>query len=169
MGQTSVDFAPDVAIEGMVSRTTAHQTNSRVAAEAIQNGRLVVQGTRDLQCKLPASAADVARARGISPYRATQMPSWPPGVSSSHYQAGQTVEAVARGRVWVKVEEAVAPDDPVYVRFAVHGGLDQLGAFRKSADLSGGAGTETAAQLATAKYLTTAAINGLALVDLNLP
>jgi hypothetical protein len=163
MGQTSVDFEPARAIEGMVSRTTAHATNSRCTTVDVQNGRLVVQGTRDGQCRLPTGAGDLAKPLGVAPYRATQMPNWPPSATPVHYQVGQCIEAVSRGRVWVKVEEAVVAHDPVFVRHTVNGGLDQLGAFRKSAD--GG----NATLLAAAKYLTTAASGALALVELNLP
>lgn len=167
-GQTSVDFNPAVAIEGLISRTFAHHTRDRCTTVDVDNGLLVVQGARDGQCRLPTSAADIAKALGIAPYRATQMPSWPPGATTAHYQIGQCIAAVNRGRVWVKVEEAVAPFDPVFVRHANgNGGRIQKGAFRKSADQV--AAADTATQLASAVYLTTASALGLALVEINLP
>jgi len=167
-GQTTVGFNYDAAIAGMVSRTQPARTRSRVCTVDVQNGLLVVQAARDAQCKLPTSAAEVNKAHGVAPYRATQMPNWPPSATSVHYQTGQAIEAICGGRVWVQVEEAVAPFDPVFVRWADgNSGRTQKGAFRKSADQVSSA--DTATQLTGAVYLTTAAAAGLALVELNLP
>jgi hypothetical protein len=63
----------------------------------------------------------------------------------------------------VRVEEAVLPGDPVFVRFAAGAGGTGLGAFRKSAD------TGSAAQVPNgAVYMTTASAGSLALVEVNL-
>lgn len=165
--QTSVALDPSVAIEGMVSRYSDVDALDRVAEAGINNGLLVVQGANERTCKAPAAAADIAKAIGITPYRATQMPGWPPGGTTTHYQAGDTIGAIRKGRVWVKVEEAVAAQDPVFVRHAANGGNTILGSFRKSADNPGGGATAT--QLAGSVYLTAAAGGGLALVEVNLP
>lgn len=68
-----------------------------------------------------------------------------------------------KGRCWVTVEQAVAPADPVFIRHTAGAGGTQLGAFRKDAD------TATATDL-TKKgvYLSTAAIGGLALVEIDM-
>lgn len=168
-GQTSVNFNPDVAIEGMVSRTSPVRTRDRVCnvTAGVQNGRLVVQDTRDGQCRLPAAPADIAKAIGIAPYRATQMPAWPPGTLSVHYPKGQTIGAISGGRVWVKVEADVAAFGSVFVRYTVRGGLNQLGAFGPTADTV--AAVDYAGLLAGAVYLTSATAGNLALVELNLP
>lgn len=75
--------------------------------------------------------------------------------------AGLVANVVAQGVVYVPVEEAVTPDDPVYVRFA-NGVADPTkvtkGAFRKSAD------TATAKLLQGARYLTSASAGELAQV-----
>lgn len=75
--------------------------------------------------------------------------------------AGLVGNVVAQGVVYVRVEEAVTPADPVYVRFA-DGVADATkvtkGAFRKSAD------TATAKQLQGARYLTSAAAGEVAQV-----
>lgn len=161
--QTSVSFDPSVAIEGMVSRYSDVQTRDRACEAGINNGLFVCMGANERTCKAPASAGDVAKGIGITPYRATQMPGWPPGGTATHYQAGETIGAISQGRVWVKVEEIVAIGDPVFVRHASGAGGTVLGSFRKSAD------TATATQLTGAIYLTAAAAAGLALVEINLP
>ena len=75
--------------------------------------------------------------------------------------AGAVANVVAQGVVYVRVEEAVTPDDPVYVRFA-NGVADATkvtkGAFRKSAD------TNTARQFFGARYLTSAGAGEVAQV-----
>lgn len=49
------------------------------------------------------------------------------------YPPNRSMNGLRRGRIIVPVEESCAPGDPVYVRLAVNGALDQIGAFRKSA------------------------------------
>lgn len=164
--QTSVTYSPAVAIEGQLddSANSGADERSYAAGVDITNGRFVVQGTADGRCKLPTATGEITggKALGISRYRATAMTSWPAG-QTVPYPQGTTVPVVRRGPVWVKVEEAVAPGDPVFVRFAAGAGGTALGAFRKSAD------TATAVQYPGAVYLDTAAANGLARVDLNMP
>lgn len=73
-----------------------------------------------------------------------------------------TCALVKKGPVYVTVEEAVVKGDEVFVRFTSDGGSNtQLGGFRKSVD------TNRARRLRGAKYMTTAASGGLALVMLN--
>ena len=65
------------------------------------------------------------------------------------------------GRVYVQVEEAVTPASAVYVRVASGGGGTQLGAFRASAD------TATARAASGMRYLTSAGIAGMAVVEVD--
>lgn len=164
--QTSVTYNPAVAIEGQLddSGNSGADERSYAAGVDITNGRLVVMGAADGRCKLPTATGEITggKALGISRYRATAMVNWPAG-QTVPYPQGVTVPVVRRGPVWVKVEEAVAPGDPVFVRFAAGAGGTALGSFRKSAD------TATAVQLPGAVYLDTAGANGLARVDFNLP
>lgn len=50
------------------------------------------------------------------------------------YPPNRNMNGLRRGRVIVPVEESCAPGDPVYVRIAANGSLDEIGAFRKSAN-----------------------------------
>jgi hypothetical protein len=67
-----------------------------------------------------------------------------------------------KGRVWVRVEDAVAAEAAAFVRFVVGLPGQVLGAFRSDADAG------NAAALPNAKFVTAAAAGGLALLDLNL-
>lgn len=68
-------------------------------------------------------------------------------------------DVLARGSVYVRVEQAVSPNDPVYVRFAGEG---VKGAFRKDADLDGE--TPQARVVYGARYMTSADEDGIAVV-----
>jgi len=155
-----------LAIAGM-TRGDGYQTQTREAAVAVQNGLFVCQGSRDETCKLPTSAAEVAKGLGIARANVVNDPTFGAASPGVAYQAGQSVECVFRGQVWVTVEEAVSPMDAVYVRFADGATYTQKGSFRKSADTVSSAAT--AAAVTGARYLTTASAGALALVDLNLP
>lgn len=161
--QTTVSNDPTIAVEGMFAEGGPRDIISKKAAVAIMNGRFVTQGTADDQCKLPTVTGDVTgKPLGLAVYDASLTPAWPASTGEP-YPIGSGVSILRKGRAWVKVEEAVAPFDPVFVRFAAGGGGTALGAFRKSAD------TATAVQLPGAVYLTTALANGLAVVEFNLP
>lgn len=72
--------------------------------------------------------------------------------------AGKVFDVLETGRIWVKVEEAVAFGDPVFIRYAAGG--NGKGSARKSA------GTSEAAQLAGARFISAAGANGLAVVEM---
>jgi hypothetical protein len=162
--QTAVSYSPAVAIEGQIADINNNDMRSYAAGVDITNGRFVVMGAADGRCKLPTATGEITggKALGISTYEPLKMVSWPAGTTVP-YPQGTTVPVIRKGPVWVKVEEAVVPGDPVFVRFAAGAGGTAPGAFRKSAD------TATAVQYPGAVYLDTAAANGLARVDLNAP
>ena len=125
-------------------------------------GVAVVKSSEDDDAiKLPAASTDITVAGRCLGVAIRKMDMASALSSPSVYPVKSSVPVMKKGRVWVKVEEAVAPNDPVYVRFAAGTGT-QKGAFRASAD------TATAALLAGAKYLTTAAADGLAVIELDL-
>lgn len=162
MSQTSV-AEQAAAFEGQDADSGFGDCLSRLAEGAVPFGKLVVLGTlKDSQCKLPAAAADITdllKRLGIA-LKSHAMES-NPAVVASQYADKAMVSVAHKKRVYVKVEEAVSPTDPVFVRFLA-GGLGQ-GSFGKTA----GAGPDRAA-LAGARYLSTAAINGLAVVEVDL-
>lgn len=162
--QIAVGYTPPLGIEGQAADNGKCDTRSYAAGVDITNGRFVVMGSTDGRCKLPTATGEITDGKllGISGYDPMKMVNWPAGTTVP-YPQGTTVPVIRKGVVWVRVEEAVAPGDPVFVRFAAGAGGTALGAARKSAD------TATAVQCPGAVYLDTAVANGLARVDLNAP
>ena len=83
-------------------------------------------------------------------------------------QAGVPLAAQANviraGLVWSQVEQAVTPDDRVFVRITANGpGKDVLGAFRKDADLV--SGVPTAVPVAGLSFMSTALAAGVVLIE----
>lgn len=75
------------------------------------------------------------------------------------FRANTMIPVRHKGRVWVKVEEAVTKGGAVYVRYAAGGnGPGSYGA---------AAGSSERALLPNAKYLSSASADGLALLSLN--
>jgi len=145
------------------------KTLTRVTTVALNNGLFCCVGANENKCKLPTSAAEVAKGYGVARSDVSRDPNFPPGgTASTTYQIGDSVETVYRGQVWVKVEDSVVQFGAVYVRFADgNSGNVQKGAFRSDADTVSSAAT--AAAVTGARYLTAASAGQLALVDLNLP
>ena len=162
MSQLSYSIDQAVGFEGLQADAgiaTDVMSFSNAAAALI--GKFACRDTADNSMKHPAAATDVTDQKDqlgvvIHTHALESSASGDP-----QYPLKSAVPVLTKGRVWVKVEEAVTPDSDVYVRFAVGTG-SVLGAFRASAD------TATAALLpnARARYRSTAAANGLALLEL---
>ena len=126
-------------------------------------GLALVQGASDGECKLPAASGDLAKLLGVSVLVQTKEQPLPSLSGPVVYPIGADIAILRKGRVYVKVEEAVNAMDSVFIRFASGAGGTQLGAFRKSAD------SASAAQVSGCVYRTSAAIGGFAVVEFNLP
>lgn len=114
--------------------------------------------TFDHAARLPTASSDVTlyRAKGI-----TVADNYAKVSHGGAFKAQTMFPCMRKGRILVRVEEAVNKGDQAYVRYAA-GGLG-LGSFRKSA------GSSEAAALASSVYLTTVGIQGLAVLEVNLP
>jgi len=137
-------------------------TNTLVAqGQTIQAGigvctddRAAVSGK---QCRLPRQSTDItARFLGI-----TRLDTSLIGDSAEVYGNQAAVSIKRKGRIWVRVQDAVAEMGDVYCRYATAATGYGLGSFRSDAD------TSNAAQVPNAKYLTAASAGGLALVELS--
>ena len=117
--------------------------------DAIQYGRAVARIPENENGIKPPDASD-SSILGVS-VKATP-------TENATYPAKSAVSVLRKGRIWVKVEEDVSPDDPVYVKY-----VGDLGTFRKSDP-----GSE-ALQLQDAAWLTKADAGELAVLELNLP
>ena len=162
--QTSYSIDQPKAIEGQLAdlENKDVMTGENTLTD-IFFGKFVSRGAGDNLIIRPAASTDitdVTKARGVAlTHQAIESNL---GSAAPFYPQKSAVNVLKKGRVWVKVEEAVTPTDPVFVRFASGAGGTVLGSFRKTAD------TATAAQLAGAKYLSNAAANGLALLELDI-
>lgn len=158
MSQNSV-AEQSASFEGMKGDAGDDDVLSRAAEVAIPFGKLVVLGTDvDNQCALPDAAGDVTTA-GLQLGVSLQSHAMEQAADRTGYKAQDMVSIMHKGRVYVKVEEAVTPADPPVVRHAA-GGLG-LGSFAKTDDANH-------ALLANARYLSSAGINGLALLEVDL-
>lgn len=143
---------------------TANITTATLVAQAqtIQSGigvcaddRAATSGT---QCRLPRQATDItAHFKGITRYDAAREQA----SGAETYQNGAAVSVKHKGRIWVRVQDAVAEDGDVYCRYASAVTGYGLGSFRSDAD------STTAAKVPGAKYVTSASAGGLALVELS--
>lgn len=139
---------------------------------ALSNGKYVVlderrdlAGGMDYCIRAPRQASDITGGRGIGVVIEEFAFSQLPVEAGASYATALTIGAnqcfnvLHKGRCLVKVEEAVTKGDQAYARYAA-GGLG-LGSFRKST------GTSEAAAIPGAKFLTTAAANGLAILEIS--
>lgn len=78
------------------------------------------------------------------------------------YAPSEMVTVLRKGRIYVQVEVAVTSDDPVYVRH-VASGTKVRGGFGNVVDSS------TCFLVSGARYVTSAAAGGFAIVEINLP
>jgi hypothetical protein len=162
--QTAYGTTPEPGFPGMLYDLTFMAKDSYInaAGEALPFGIALAKGTGDQDAILPA--ASDAKILGIAIHSHAydnQSLSGTLGIPDD-----RMLNVVKRGRVYVRVEEAVTKGDPVYVRYA-NGVADvtktQKGSIRKSAD------TATALLLAGAHFYTSAAAGAMAVVDINLP
>lgn len=156
MAQTSYAInIPQVAYPGQ-PYDGAHDTDKTsglATAAAVPYGVLAVHdlsnsaGPDQIAVKVPGASTDITvlgSAKGV--VLADQGRAQDPTFSVPTYRQYQALPLMRRGRVWVKVEEAVVDGDAAFVRFATGSGT-QLGAFRKTAD------TATAVALPGAYYV----------------
>ena len=148
MSQTSVIEQGDARI-GLLADSSLRDIVSFAAETALPFGRFVARGTKPTeQCKLPAAAGDITDAKkGLGVVIASQTVEVPlDSTADPQYPQYRNVPVLTFGRVWVLTESASTDTTKsVYVRHAVAGALNQLGAFSDAA----GAGLE---ELSNAKW-----------------
>lgn len=156
MSQTAYNTEFAVAVAGMLNDNGVDDVLTFAAETTLEAGRPVVRGTADTQCLLPSGAAD--EFLGVTVF---QQPVEDDDLAAVlTFSVGEPVGVLQKGRIWVRVEEAVVAGDPVFWRHTTSGPLVP-GGWRNDAD------TATAVQVAGARFLTDAAIDTLALLSLN--
>lgn len=164
MSQTSV-AEQALGFPGMKADSGNDDVISRIAEGALVDGTLAVVGTSvDTEAKAPTAGADVTTLTSLRGVVLHSHARESGAAANPSYADGDMVSLMRSGRVLVKVEEAVTPASPVFVRHAAGAGGTVLGAFRASAD------TATASQLpvSAAKYVSSAAPGGLAVLELSI-
>ncbi len=162
MSQTSITSKMDAAYAGMMrddnyDNFTVPGISEEVALET-PFGVAVARGTVDDGVKLPAAAN--AKIKGVVRH-------------SHHYDKTSELGTIGlkpktlmnvlrKGRIYVTVEENVAPGDRAHIRYAAGAGGTQLGAFRKSSVVN-----ETLDLTTCAEFQTTALAGGIAVVDVD--
>jgi len=169
--QTGFSYSYDKAFAGMLWGIGLRELITGVSTTAIPFGRAVVFDSAQTQphegrkpVKLPSASGD--RIVGIARHVHTE----PAGVrtpiaqtnqnETSEYLPKSAISIVEQGKIYVEVEEAVVPGDPVFVRFAAGTGGTKLGVFRNDAD------TSTAVAVPKAEFVTGTSASGLAVIHI---
>ncbi len=160
MAQTSYSIQAADAFGGLLAdfdasvRSSISRANEETAA--VGYGRGVTFGTDpDVQFLLPAATGFEFAGVLVHAHERED-------VSAVGPVEGETAELLRRGRIWVVVEEAVTPTDDVFLRHTA-GVAGDPGSFRT--DDPGG----EADQVTNARWLTTTAAAGLAVLDIGVP
>jgi hypothetical protein len=142
--QTSYPTEPVAGKLGQLSDAGDHDIVSRFSAAIIPFGRAVSYGGAESKVKLPAAATDVQTAGDFGMFEgiALEDPSKEctaentlgvAGINAAIHEIGDAIPVLKRGRCFVYTEQAVAPSDPVFVRFTASGN-NVVGNFRKDLD-----------------------------------
>lgn len=165
MSQTSYPLNQPEAVAGNLADVGNNDIISRSAEAALVFGLGVMVGTdKDKQAKVLTSgvhASNVIDEKKFLGVTVRDLARENLASSTNGYETYDTAAIIRKGRVYVKVEEAVTTEDPVYVRHTTGTGT-VIGAFRKSAD------TNTAALLTNARWDKGASANGFAVLSINL-
>ena len=141
------------------------ETNEEASAE-LPFGVMVKAGTGDDLVKNITTTAD--KLVGVIVH--AQNFAIPVQLGETGLKPGVTFGVLRRGRIYVRVEDAVTPDDEVHVRAVIGGangygeaGAESHGAFRGSDD-----GTDTIDITAFARWITSAEAGEVAVVEIDM-
>lgn len=153
-GITSYPTTQAAGVAGQVADQTLRASRAVLNKEAaaIPFGVAVKKGAADREALLPSLAGDKVEGIAVFTHATNQV-----GVTGGDIASGDAFDILERGRIFVKVEEAVVENDPVHVRYA---GAGQKGGFRKSAVLN-----ETFGPVKGARFLSSAGAGGIAILE----
>jgi hypothetical protein len=84
------------------------------------------------------------------------------GQTEAQVALGRMVDVLKIGAIFVYVETAVAPDNPVFLRFIAGGATELVGQFRNTSD------SGKAVAVTGARFETTTPAGGIAILSVNL-
>jgi hypothetical protein len=129
--QTSYSVYIDKAYPGVIADMRPLEVDSKVWEDTVDGifGIFAARGTADSQVILPA-AADAAILGPVVAHQSTEL-----ALSSATVaiEAEDGVNVLRTGNIYVATEDACAPGDGVYVRYASGAEGTQLGAVRATA------------------------------------
>lgn len=124
--QTVYNVDPGPGVVGAIASSGAKKVRARVGSGAVRPGQYVIFSGKT--CVHPSAAATPQNRGGVvvrDPYKQNN------GV----YAAGEMVDVLVDGDIWVATENAVTADAPAFVRH-VATAPEEKGAFRSDADTS---------------------------------
>lgn len=122
--QTSYNLDPAPGVVGAIAESGSKTVRAKVAAGTVRPGQYVVLS--GLTCGHPTAAPTPETRGGVAvrnPYKQGD------GV----FVAGEMLDILVDGAIWVASETAVTPNAPAFVRH-VAAGAEELGAFRGDVD-----------------------------------
>jgi hypothetical protein len=122
--QTSYNVEPIAGVVGAIAESGSKTVRARVAGGTVRPGQYVVLS--GLTCGHPSAAPTPQTRGGVAvrnPYKQGD------GV----FAAGEMLDVLVEGAIWIATEDAVSVNTPAFVRH-VAAGAEQLGAFRSNAD-----------------------------------
>jgi hypothetical protein len=153
MSQTSYSIDQGIAVAGLLGDIQDNYVRSYKPTASVGFGLGVrLSGTTGELCAAPSAAGQ--KFLGVTVFDHTVENDGTGGI-----QAEKVASVLRNGSIWVKVEEAVNAEDAAFVRFASGAGGTILGGFRKTAD------SASAEAFGSSKFLTSAAANGFALLQ----
>lgn len=177
--QTSVSTSPAVAFAGMLADDAANDIITMVNEEA--SASIPFGVCVSIKESSPASdkgvilpTASYVKVAGIVVHRHNYSRTFtlPDGtvageLDSTGLVPGTTMSLLRRGRIWVKVQQAVVPGDRPFICKTVGAGnaYTALGQFGNADDTTGSGATLSLANLG--QYLTTAAALGFAKLEID--
>lgn len=167
MPQTTVPDRMTRAYAGLISDTSfIKDVRSFVSEEAsaeIPFGVMVVRGTdKNVGCLLPHTSAAASSDIMIGVVVHSHAYDKPLELGDTGLKPKTTVGVLVHGRIWVPVEETVAPGDAVRVR-VIAAGAEVKGAFRTTAD-----STDTVNITAFARWVTGGAAGSVAELEVDM-
>lgn len=163
--QTSYGIYYDRLTLGQLADKTYTPLTHYIAETIIKFGQAIVRGDNDFEknCKTPSATGQVFRGISVkTPAIEQTETSYPNTVSVGLYNIGNSVSAIRKGRVAVKVLVDVEVDDPAFFVFSDANPLN-IGYFRK--DAGGG----VADAVPTGIFVSKAMAGGLAVLEINIP
>jgi hypothetical protein len=163
MADLGLSIAESISAKRVGQYRTGCTVESPIAEATLTVGRLVCQGTDDVEAKVPAASGDVTEsARGVVAYE-------PVGYSTDTIAIGEPFTCVRKGPVCVAVEDLAVAGQHPFVRITADAG-GPAGAARSGGSFRSDADGGEAVELTRAVFRSSVSGVGLlAWVEIDLP